>query len=84
MKTIKIKSALPLYASALVWILFGLFSPIYKWKYIVLALGVSVAVYFLASVIFPGRKEEVEEKANSGDAEVDRQIDRGVSHPRAS
>ena len=83
MKTVKVKSALPLYASALVWILFGLFSPIYKWKYILLALGVSVAAYILASVIFPGKTEDVEEKPNSGDAEVDKQIAEGRERLRS-
>lgn len=83
MKTVKIKSAIPLYACALVWVLFGLAAPMYKWRYILLALGVSVAVYILASIIFPGRKEEVEEKANSGDAEVDRQIEEGRERLRS-
>ena len=83
MKTIKIKSAIPLYASALTWVLFGLFSPIYRWRYILLAAGVSVAVYILASVIFPGRKEEVQERANSGDSEIDRQIEEGRGQLRS-
>lgn len=77
MKTIKIKSALPIYASALVWLLFGLFSPIYKWKFILLAAGVSVVAYIIASIVFPGRKVQVEEKPNSGDSEIDRQIEEG-------
>ena len=66
MKTVKIKSAIPIYASALVWLVFGLCAPMYKWRYILLALGVSVVIYIVASIIFPGREEEVEAKANSG------------------
>lgn len=74
MKTVKIKSALPLYGSALVWILFGLLSPIYRWRYILLAAGVSAVIYALLSAVFPGRKVEREEAPNSGDSEIDRQI----------
>ena len=77
MKTIRIKSAIPVYAAALVWLLFGLFSPIYRWKYILLAAGVSVVIYIIASIVFPGRKEQVEEKPNSGDSEIDLQIEEG-------
>ena len=83
MKTVKIKSALPLYACALVWILFGLFAPLYRWKYLLLAAGISVVVYILFSVIFPGRTEEVEEKVSTGDAEIDRQIEEGRAQLKA-
>ncbi len=83
MKTVKIKSAIPIYASALVWLVFGLCAPMYKWRYILLALGVSVVIYIVASIIFPGREEEVEAKANSGDSEIDRQIEEGRARLRS-
>ena len=41
MKTIKIKSAIPIYLAALIWILFGLFAPIYELIYIIIAACVS-------------------------------------------
>ena len=71
MKTIRIKSAIPVYAAALVWLLFGLFSPIYLWKFILLAAGVSAVVYIIAAIVFPGRKVQVEEKPNSGDSQIE-------------
>ncbi len=83
MKTIKIKSALPLYASALVWVLFGLFSPLYRWRYLLLSAGVSVVVYIIFSIIFPGREERVEEKVSTGDPEIDRQIAEGRAQLKA-
>lgn len=78
MKTVKIKSAIPLYLAALVWILFGLFSPIYRLIYIVVAACVSVAVYMVASVFFPGRTITVDKSPQSGDAQVDQQISEGL------
>jgi|LSQX01.3.fsa_nt_gb hypothetical protein len=77
MKTVRIKSALPLYLSALVWILFGMFSPIYRLLYIAIAASVSFAVYLLASAFFPGKTVEVEKLAATGDGAIDRQIDEG-------
>ena len=77
MKTVKIKSAIPLYLSALTWILFGLFAPIYELIYIVIAACVSLAVYMVASVFFPGRTVEVETAPDSGDEQVNRQIAEG-------
>ena len=77
-KTVKVKSAIPLYLAALVWILFGLFSQIYRLIFIVIAACVSIAVYMVSSVFFPGRTIEEEEKPESGVAEVDRQIAEGL------
>ena len=34
MKTVRIKSAIPIYLAALIWILFGLFAPIYELLFI--------------------------------------------------
>ena len=77
MKTIKIKSAIPLYLAALIWILFGLFAPIYELIYIIIAACVSVAVYLVACVFFPGRTVEVDAKPDSGDDAVNAQIAEG-------
>ena len=62
MKTVRIKSAIPIYLAALIWILFGLFAPIYELLFIIIAACVSVAVYLVASVFFPGRTVEVDAK----------------------
>ena len=74
MKKRLIRSAIPVYLAALVWILFGMLLPMYKLSSILLAAGVSVAVWLLASRFFPGRVVEEEEKPDSGDEEVNRQI----------
>ena len=77
MKTVRIKSAIPIYLAALIWILFGLFAPIYELLFIIIAACVSVAVYLVASVIFPGRTVEVDAKPDSGDDAVNAQISAG-------
>ena len=74
MKKRLIRSAVPVYLAALVWILFGLLLPMYKLSSILLAAGVSVAAWLLAGRFFPGRVVEEEEAPNSGDAEVNKQI----------
>ena len=77
MKTVRIKSAIPLYLAALIWLLFGLFAPIYELLFIIIAACVSVAVYLVASVFFPGRTVEVDAKPDSGDDAVNAQIAEG-------
>ena len=74
MKKRLIRSAVPVYLAALIWILFGLLMPMYKLSSILLAAGVSVAVWLLAGRFFPGRVVEEEEAPDSGDAEVNKQI----------
>jgi 5-bromo-4-chloroindolyl phosphate hydrolysis protein len=74
MKKRLIRSAVPIYLAALVWILSGLLLPMYKLSSILLAAGVSVAAWLLGGRFFPGRVVEEEEAPNSGDAEVNRQI----------
>ena len=76
-KHVHIKSAVPIYAAALVFLLWGLFSPIYRGIFIFLQIISSVAVYFVVSHFVPGRIVEVEEKTSTGDAEIDRLIEEG-------
>ena len=77
MKTKRIKSAIPIYLAAFIWLLVGLFSPIYKVVFIVIAACVSFAAYLVASAFLPGRVVEVEKAAATGDGAIDRQIDEG-------
>ena len=74
MKKRVIRSAIPVYLCALTWILFGMLLPMYKLSSILLATGASIAVWLLAGRFFPGRVVEEEEKPDSGDEEVNRQI----------
>ena len=79
MKTIKIKSAIPIYLAALIWILFGLFASIYELIYIIIAACVSLAAYIVSSIFLPGRTVEVDAKPDSGDEAVNAQIAEGRS-----
>ena len=83
MKTIKIKSAIPIYLAALIWILFGLFAPIYELIYIIIAACVSLAAYIVSSIFLPGRTVEVDAKPDSGDEAVNAQIAEGRSALRS-
>ena len=72
-----IKSALPLYGSAAVWLVMGIVLPIYKLWAIALTLAVSVAAALVLKKVFPGRDVEIERRADSGDEAVNRQIEEG-------
>ncbi len=72
-----IRSAIPIYLAALVWIVFALFMPMYKLSSILLCAGISMGAYLISSRIFPGRVVEEEAKPDSGDEEVNRQITEG-------
>lgn len=75
MKRVRIKSAIPLFGAAAVWLLLGLITPIYKLWAILLTLAVSAAGYVVLSKLFPGRV--VEKRESTGNAEIDRQISEG-------
>lgn len=72
-----IKSAMPIYCSAAIWLVMGLILPIYKLWAILLTLAISAAAAILLKKAFPGRDIEIEKKAASGNADVDRQIEDG-------
>lgn len=70
----RIKSAIPIYAAAAVWLLLGLICPkmllkIWFWP---IAGALSAAVYLIAEKRFPGR-----EAVQSGDRDVDALIEQG-------
>ena len=77
MKTRIVRSALPIYLCAAVWLVFGLIHPVYKLGPLLLCAALSVAAYFLGLKLFPGREEQYEAAPDSGDAEVNRQIAEG-------
>lgn len=87
------KSVAPIYAVAVLWLVWALFFPLYRpFHYVVAALA-SVAVYFLGQIIWPDRvyetldpepkqKAKPAEPASTGDPELDALIaerDRAVS-----
>ncbi len=71
---VRIKSAYPVYAVALTWLLWGLLSPIYDIVFILLACATSVGVYFVCDKLIPGRSELVTDPVSTGDAELDSQL----------
>ncbi|MBQ3078964.1 MAG: 5-bromo-4-chloroindolyl phosphate hydrolysis family protein [Clostridia bacterium] len=72
-----IKSAIPIYAAAFTFLMWGLISPIYRLSSILLACASSIAVYLIAGRVFPGRKVEEEVHTLTGDEEIDKQISEG-------
>lgn len=72
-----IKSAIPLYCAAAIWLLCGLILPIYKLWAILITLALSVAAAILLHKVFKGRDVEVARRADSGDEAVNRQIEEG-------
>lgn len=79
MKKVHIKSAIPVYVAAAVWLLAGLIALaapgiLMKLPGLLAVAAVSVGAYFGASKLFPGREVEVQEEIETGDAAVDREI----------
>ena len=72
----KIKSAIPIYAAAVVWLLLGLICPrmLLKLWFLPITAALSAAAYFAAQKFFPGR-----EAVQSGDRNVDAMIEQGRS-----
>ena len=75
MKKVHIKSAIPIYIAAAIWLVVGLIFPklLMKLPGLLLTAALSVGGYFAGSVLFPGR--EVEQKITTGDAAVDQEIE---------
>jgi len=75
MKKVHIKSAIPIYIAAAIWLVMGLIFPklLMKLPGLLVTIALSVGAYFAGSVLFPGR--EVEQKITTGDAAVDQEIE---------
>ena len=79
MKKKTIKSAIPIYGAAAVWLLLGLICPrmLLKAWFLLVAAALSAAAYFSLLRVFKGREVEVREAARSGDREIDEMIEEG-------
>lgn len=77
MKTKKIRSALPVYGVAAVFLLYGLIYPLYTPTRLLVALALSAAAYLILSKVFPGRVVKVESEARTGDKQIDRMVEEG-------
>ena len=92
------KSVAPIYAVAVLWLVWGLFFPLYRPFHFILAIIASVAVFFLGRVLWPDKtystpdpapkaekKTEPAKPAGTGNPEIDALIaerDRAVSEMR--
>lgn len=78
MKKIVHKPAAPIYAAAVVWILYALLFPLYRVGHFALCAAASAAVYLIARLFCRDVVEEVEEKPEpTGNAELDKMISNG-------
>ena len=78
MKKIVHKPAAPIYAAAVVWILYALLFPLYRVGHFALCAEASAAVYLIARLFCRDVVEEVEEKPEpTGNAELDKMISDG-------
>lgn len=79
MKKVHLKSAIPIYIAAAVWLVMGLIFPklLMKLPGLIAAVALSAAGYFVGSKVFPGRDITVEEKIQTGDAKLDQDIAEG-------
>ena len=78
MKKIVHKPAAPIYAAAVVWILYALLFPLYRVGHFALCAAASAAVYLIARLFCRDVVEEVEEKPEpTGNAELDMMISDG-------
>ena len=79
MKKKRIPSAIPIYLAALVWLVVGLFAPrlLLRLGTLLATAALSFSAYLLGTIVFKGKTVEVRAKADTGNAEVDRQIEEG-------
>lgn len=74
MREIKKKSVIPVYATAIAWIIYCLFFPIYLLWHFLLLLVIAALVYILFSKLFPGKIIKVKEPdkpKTTGNPELD-------------
>ena len=78
MKKIVHKSAAPIYAAAVGWVLYALLLPLYKPGHFIMAAAASVVVFLIARIFCKDVVEEVEEKPQpTGNPELDKMISDG-------
>ena len=64
------KSVVPIYAVAVVWLIFGLFLPLYRPLHYAAAAGASLAAFLIAKAIWPDRSFETPEAAKDSDPQA--------------
>ncbi|MCL2593805.1 MAG: 5-bromo-4-chloroindolyl phosphate hydrolysis family protein [Defluviitaleaceae bacterium] len=71
------KSAMPIYVSALTWLVFAVFIPMYRIENIGLAFASSIVIYILSRRFFADKVEYVEKFVTTGDKSADEVILKG-------
>ena len=76
MKKVQLKSAIPIYIAAAVWLLAGLVFPkaLMKLPGLIVVAALSVGGYFAGAKLFPGRTIAVEDRIETGNASLDQDI----------
>lgn len=79
MKKVHIKSAIPVYIAAGVWLFAGIISPglLLKLPSLVAVILISAIAGMLSGKVFPGRTIEVQDAIRTGDAALDQDIAEG-------
>lgn len=75
---IRKKSALPIYGTALIWIVYCLFFPLYQASHFIWLIVISIAVYVILSKLIPDTVTYIEkEPVKTGDGKIDQLINDG-------
>lgn len=78
MKTVRIKSPIPIYGIAALWLVWALALPLYKTSDFLLLAGASCAVHAILSKLFPGETMTFEEPpVSTGDEHLDQLLETG-------
>lgn len=80
MREVKIKSVVPIYGFASVWLLYCLFFPLYKLWHFIIVICCSAAGHVILKKIFPGKTVFLEEPAkpvSTGNSEIDMLLTEG-------
>lgn len=70
-KEVKIKSAVPVYLVGMVWALYAVLLPLYRWEHFIYAALVSAVVYVLSGFIFKGEVIYIEQNIATGNQHFD-------------
>lgn len=88
MREVKIKSVIPIYGFAAVWLIYCMFFQLYKLWHFIILICLAAAAHFVLSKIFPGKTEYIEEPSKpvaTGNQEIDALLiegERAVSEMR--
>ncbi len=77
LKTVRIKSVVPIYAVAVLWIVWALFFAMYNVMSLAGLVASSFVVYLCVNLIFPGKFVQVAEPKTTGNAGVDALVAEG-------